>query len=522
MALCVLFVLLVLAIGAAAAYFVLRPAQATQLVGGETKLLDYLGAQVVGIANAQLVPELSYETIRYDPPGTLALGGVKLTAPDGTAVLDLGSMTVTLAEVPKVGQPLKIASIAMSNGSINLIRDDSVGGLRGFSPLIEPEPAREQTTQAKPEFKLSNVLVLDKLTIDAIDLVYDAGDGTAPMRLDALSAELDIVPANDTGEGWYELALRSGRRPGLELDAEGRFNIDTFELALDSVTAQTTLDDETATTLPQQLAAIVNQYQLRGDLSAVVSGRVPLLDPGRAELSIQSTLADGHAVFGEYQIPIESLDIDARLASGTLDIASIQAQTLGGSIQADGRAVFGGDASLAWNITGVRLRELLASRPADQPPSLAGIMASSGRVRFPLDAPTTGITGAGNIDIQQGRLAKVPVLTNLVEVMEATRMLRGDTFRDTFASPMTFSPAGVTLDAFEFTTPAVNARGSGTIGFAGSLDMRVNGGPVEALQKQLGDFGKILGNLTDSVITYRIKGTVSEPKVTVQPLGIGG
>lgn len=503
-------------------FFYLQPGKIKQFVEGETKLLDYLGAQVVGIANAQLVPELSYETLRYDPPYTLVLGGVKLTAPDGTHVLDLGSMNVTLAETPKVGQPIKIASIAMSNGAVNLIRDESLGGLRGFSPLIEPKPQREQTAETKPEFKLSNVLELRKLTIAGIDLIYDAGDGSSPMRLDALSADLDIVPATDAGDGWYKLALKSGRKPGLELDVDGQININTFEFALNSVVAETKLDDQTATTLPQQLATIVNQYQLRGDLKATISGRVPLLEPGGAQLDIRSTLSDGRGVFGEYQIPLQSLSLDARLASKILDVDSIQATALGGTANANGRVAFGGDASFEWNVNGMKLRELLASRPADQPPRFAGLMASTGRVRFPLDAPTAGISGAGNIDITQGRLTKVKVITDVVEIMEATGLLRGDTFRDTFKSPFTLSPAGLTLDGFEFTTPAVNARGSGTIGFDRSLDMRVNGGPIEAIQKKLGDFGKILGAVTDSVLKYRVRGTVSEPKVSIQPLGIGG
>lgn len=523
----VVFLLILLAAGGAAAYFLLQPGgtlkeKAEGLAGGQSRLLDYLGEQVVGIANAQLVPELSYETIRYDPPYGLALGGVKLTAPDGTDVLDLGSMTVTLAEVPKVGQPIKIASIAMSNGAVNLIRDESVGGLRGFSPLMEPKPQRQETTLAKPEFKLSNVLVLSKLTIEGIDLVYDAGDGSSPMRLDALSADLDIVPDDVMGEGRYDLALKSGRKPGLELDVDGKININTFELALDSVVAETKLDDQAATTLPQQLASIVNQYQLRGDLKANISGRIPLLEPGSAELDIRATLDDGRSVFGEYQIPLQAVSIDGRLASGILDLANIQATALGGTANANGRIVFGGDASLEWNVSGMKLRELLASRPTDQPPRFAGLMNSSGRVRFPLQAPTGGISGAGDIDITQGRLTKIKVVTDIVEVMEATGLLRGNTFRDTFKSPITLSPTGLSLDGFEFSTPAVTARGSGTIGFDQSLDMRVNGGPIEAIQKQLGDFGKILGALTDSVLKYRVRGTISEPKISVQPLGIGG
>lgn len=515
------FLLLILAVGGAAAFFILQPAKAKQLFEGETRLLDYLGAQVVGIANAQLVPELSYQTIRYEPPYTLALGGVKLTALDGTEVLDLGSMTVTLAEVPKRGEPIKIASVKLTNGAVNLIRDTEAGGLRGLSPLVEPAPEREQAAE-KPEFNLSNVLVLNNITIEGIDLVYDAGDGTEPMRLDALAANLDIVPATETGEGWYELNMSSGREPGLELDVDGQINISTFELALDKVTAETRLDDQSTTTLPPQLAALIEQYQLRGDLKAEVSGRIPLLEPERAELTVNATLADGRGVFGEYQIPLDSVTLAAGMSSGVIDLSTLQADTLGGTVGANGRVVLGGDASLEWNVAGLHLREMLAAGPTDQPPKMAGIITSNGRVRFPLASPVEGLSGAGDIDVAQGRLVNIPVISSLVKVMEVTGLMGSDVFRDTFKSPFTLSPEGVTLKDFDLRTPAIAARGSGTIGLQGSLDMSVNGGPVEALQNKLGGIGKILGMVTDGLVKYRIKGTVEEPKISVAPLGIGG
>ncbi len=521
------FLLLLLAAGGTLLYMLAQPGgtlkeKARGIVGGETALLDYLGQQIVGIANAQLVPELSFETIRYEPPYTLGLGAVRLTAPDGTDVLDLGEMTVTLGEVPKRGEPIRIEKIAISDGAVNLIRDGSVGGFRGFSPLVEPKPEREQAAQDDPGFSLSNVLVLDRLSIEGIDLVYDAGDGSPPMRLDAISAGMDIAPRSDVGEGWYDLSLRSGRDPGLELDVRGALNINTFELILGSVVAETTLDDRTATTLPQQLASVVSRYQLRGDLRASINGRLPLLDLKGTRLGVQSTLTDGRGVFGEYQIPLESVIVNARFESGVLEVDSIQANALGGTANANGRVALGGEATIGWTLTDMRLRDLLASRSPDEPPTLAGVLASSGRVRFPLSAPASGVSGAGDIDIKHGRLANVPVITDLVEVMEAAGVLRGETYRDTFTSPLTFSPGGVTLDDFRFATPAITARGSGTVGFSGSLDMRINGGPVEAIQDRLGDFGKILGAVTDGLITYRVRGSVSEPDISVQPLGIGG
>jgi hypothetical protein len=524
----ILFVLLIVAGAAITAVVLLSPGKVRRVVGGETRLLDYLGAQVVGIANAQLVPELSFETIRYDPPYTLSLGGVRLTAPDSTRVLDLGRMEVTLAETPRMGEPIRVASLKLSNGAISLINDPAAnggaGGLRGLSPLVKPRPERERTEAERPEFSLSHVLVLSKIVIEGIDLVYDAGDGSAPMRLDALAADLDIVPVSDTGlegAGWYELKLASGRKPGLELDLDGRINIDSFELALNRVTAVMQLDDQTATTLPPQLATLVNTHQLRGAVRAVVTGRVPLMDPGAAELDVQAGLTNGRGVFGEYQIPLDSVELTAGMASRVVDLRSLGVQALGGTMTGEGRIALDGDARVSWDLQGMDLREMLASRPADQPPKMAGKVTSTGSVRAPMSDPMAGLSGAGQIDVREGRLVNVPILSDLVSVMQVTG-LTGNTLRDSFSSPFTITPAGVRLENFDFRTPAVAARGSGTMGFDGTLDFSVNGGPVESIQNRLGPIGGILGKITDQFVTYRVRGTTAEPKVSVQPLGIGG
>ena len=44
---------------------------------------------------------------------------------------------------------------------------------------------------------------------------------------------------------------------------------------------------------------------------------------------------------------------------------------------------------------------------------------------------------------------------------------------------------------------------------------------IRWLEKQLGQWGSILGTLTESFVTYLVRGTVSDPEVTVSPLGFG-
>ncbi len=58
--------------------------------------------------------------------------------------------------------------------------------------------------------------------------------------------------------------------------------------------------------------------------------------------------------------------------------------------------------------------------------------------------------------------------------------------------------------------------------YTGDLDLKMNAGPLEKLQSMLGKVGDIFGKITDGLVTYRIRGTLGDPKVNVQPLGIGG
>ncbi len=517
----VIFALLIVAAAAITAVVLISPGKVRRFVTGETTLLDYLGTQVVGIANTHLTPELGYDRIRYEPPYTLALGGVRLDAPDGTRVLELGSMTIVLAETPALNRPLRIASLSLSNGAVRLIQDPDAGGFRGLSPLVKPGEDRERRTRERPEFRLADVLVLEKIVIDGIDLVYDAGDGSEPMRLDALRADLDIVPAADAGPGWYDLRLASGRRPGLQLDLDGRINIESFDLDLRRLEARAELDDRTANTLPPQAAAAVNRYQLRGEARAALTGRVPLTAPANAEVTLDAGLTGGRAVFGEYQIPIDSLSLRAGLSSGVVDPLALEAAALQGRFTANGRVVLGTDAHLAWEVTGMDLRELLASRPADRPPKMAGAVTSTGSVRAPVADPLAGLSGAGDLAVREGRLVNVPVLSDLVSVMELTGLAQ-TRLTDSFSSPLIFSPEGVRLEGFDFRTAALAARGSGVVRFDGSLDLSVNGGPLESVQNKLGKLGSIFGQITDRFVTYRVRGTVSAPSVSVQPLGIGG
>ena len=60
------------------------------------------------------------------------------------------------------------------------------------------------------------------------------------------------------------------------------------------------------------------------------------------------------------------------------------------------------------------------------------------------------------------RTMMVTAETDIRRVMEATGLTGGNVYRDSFSSPIVLSPQGVTLNDFDFRTPAVAARGKGS------------------------------------------------------------
>ena len=145
---------------------------------------------IVGIANSYLVPQIAFDGLTYQAPGTVVLTGVRLTAPDGTRILEMDSMTVTLAQVPRIGEPIVIERIALGAPTIRLISTqlpDGSMGFAGLSPIVKGGLNKDvdATTPVEVEenFQLSRVLQLREIVITNGSFFYDAGDGSLPMTV---------------------------------------------------------------------------------------------------------------------------------------------------------------------------------------------------------------------------------------------------------------------------------------------------------------------------------------------------
>lgn len=272
-------------------------------------LQDYLGRQVVGIVNAYLHPQLGFSTVRYDAPGTLVLTGVTLTAPDGTRVLELERMTLTLAEVPRLGQPIMVERVELESPTVRLVRGpvgaDGERGWLGLDPMVKAVPGRDGAVA--PEFRLSNVLRLRHVALRDASVVYDEGDGTPPMVLRGIETALDLVPDEERGEGgWYAVQADTRVGPTAHLELACQVSLDSLVAEIERLVLTAAVAPETMEALPPQVQSLLMERDARGVLEVRAWGRADLNDPFAGPLTAQMTLREFNIAAGRMRLPIDS------------------------------------------------------------------------------------------------------------------------------------------------------------------------------------------------------------------------
>ncbi len=499
--------------------------------GKANAIQDYVARQIVGIVNAYLEPTLDFDAITLDMPGTVRLTGARLTSPDGTDILDLDMLVITLTEFPKLDEPLHIERIEINGGAVHLIRDPATGRFRGLDPLVKNEAHKASSVTAEepvhiPEaFRLASVFHLQRITLKNISLTYDDGSGSPPMRIDGFGSDMVISQSAD-GPGWYALDINAGRYPGLTLELEGAFNIDSFAVKVAKGECAIVLDEDTAASLPPALQSLVRTMDATGHASVSFQGLITPGDIATIELGADISLREFNIAAGDYHLPIEALDARFNLDNGIAQLTDATASTMQGRATLSATATLtetDRPASAQWAIEGVQLREALrASAPPGESPKLAGLLSGSGRVSTSLTAPVERITGSGEVQVREGRLLVLPGMGELIQKVGNAATTGGGKFNHRADAEFTVEPTGIQITKSEVVTGVLAARATGSVDWKGTLDLAVNAGPLERLQNALGAIGDIFGKLTDQLVKYHVRGPIANPSVTVAPLGIGG
>lgn len=494
---------------------------------GDQRLDEWIGRQLVGITNAYLVPQLDFGTLRYESPLTVRLTDVVLVAPDRTRVLDIPGLVIALAEIPRPGQPLRIARVEIAGGRVNLTRippaNGRPAGFKGLSPFVKGQGGRGEVD---PNYRLSNVLRLERVTLRDCAVRFDPGDGSGVMELAGLALDMGVSRAEGYAEqGWYAIRLDSGRAPGAVIHVDGAVNIDSMAADLKTTTLSIDVSPETIGTLPPALQDLLRTYDASGRLALSAGGRLETDDLAASTLDATLELTGFNIGVGDFRFPIDRATARAGLSGGVLDIPEFNVEAIDGTLAATGSVNLQADgmpARVRWRGDRLDLQRLLrAQSPEGNPPKLAGRLRAEGEASADVATAPGSLSGSGIVQVRDGRLVMLPGLTELADLLNVGPKLLGATGLTHRAdAEFDLTGAGVRVKSSTVETEFVAARATGLVAYDGTLDLDVNAGPLEKLQSNLGKVGEIFGKLTDKLVTYHVTGPMADPSVKVAPLGI--
>lgn len=497
---------------------------------GHAAMRRWIGQQLVAVANHYLSPQLSFGELDYHYPRTVVLTNVRLTADDPatpgehTDILAVDRLTLELAEIPRIGQPIRIQELILDHPELRLIsRGTGQSGWLGFSHLLRQGGVSSAAATQGQETLLSSIFEIRLIQINGGLLVIDPRRPAATlMKVDQINAHLDVqsIGASHDQAGWYALDLKLDRVPVLQVHTVGRVNLDTMTLDLSSGHLAMMLGREQDHYLPPELQKLLRDNEVTGRLNVDAHGMVSLGDWQSAHMQLQAHLMDGNIAVASSRWPVQSLDVGWVMADRHGRLDPFNATLLGGKIQATGQVNFTDPIHAGGNVRLDHLRlEQTVRNAAAGSGDYRGDLSGKVAWQAPLNGVFTGSSGGGELAIADGRLDFLPVVGSLLAAVRSAMKVAGigpSIQHDSAHAVFNFQGDKISFTQLDMDTAWAALRGRGDIGFDQRLDLRFNGGPVERAESVLGGIGRVLGSVTDQLAVYLVTGTVDHPRVDVK------
>lgn len=501
---------------------------------GTSALEAWIGSQLRAVAGAHLNVELAFENPDYQYPSTIVVENIRLTAADPVApgktidIIRIGKATLTVADVPAVGQPLLIERVVLEKPEFSFVCTSPTDStLIGFSNLVKstataPAPTPASTDPAPAATRITDVFRIRMVHVTAGSVRYDPRNADKrAMLIDRINFALNVEPDQD---GWYDLNTKIDRLPISELSVAGRFNLNDNILDLAKMTFRLKLGGENNNSLPPQMQGFLADYGLSGDLEVDANGLIEFADWKAAKLNVNVALKEAQMAFGEYQVKVPQFSLVAEMKHQEVKMSKIDLAALGGWVRGSARITLDKTLDSQFNLEGADLRiHRIFKAGADdntrEPLPFRGRLKIKIDAFAPLTALTQNLTGGGYLNLREGRLLNVKAI-NIIEdnIAGATK-----SNEDRRLSPgandsgdllFTFKKDRMLVDRIDYRSTLVAMRGSGHVLLDGLLlNLIVNGGPIEKLQSLLGPIGDLTALVTDRVAKYQITGRVGEPVV---------
>lgn len=470
--------------------------------------------QLLMIANEHLEPKLTFARFEYEYPATAILHDVRLTEDDLDIVRAL-SLRIVFRETPQRGKPIVIEAIELTQPRVRLVNTES-GALRGFSNLLSG-----RSGETKPDgssTRVSDVFAIRRITLQMATLTWEPASGPS-MELDDINLQLATQPQPDE-PGWYVVTGGLRRPPFTGVQLDGRFNIDTG--ALDVADGRLSLDllPRDMALLPPVVQEIVREREIRGELDLHMHGLIPLAQVSATDIALHVHIANAHIALGDYQLPIQSMEISGRITNDALAMQPITIGALGGTAQAEATLALRSPFALSIDGDGLGFRIEHALRGTTERSKFSGRVDVKGRAGGSLASLPQSIIGNGSLVVTEGMLLHLPLITELSRVL---RVLPGVASGNNDRGDADFQLRGdrAFVERFELISGTIAARGDGDVHYDGRLDLRVNAGVLDQLPGPLGTVGSWFTRLTDKLVTYQVSGEMGRPRVMPRPLGIG-
>ncbi len=488
---------------------------------------DWVVRQIVGVVETYIHPTIEFDEFSYEAPYTVTLTGVTLRSDDDVRIVEMPQVVIQLASRPKRGQPLQIEGVTLEEPNVRLVayeQDDGSTGFRGLVPFVKQDALENQADQPDDR-KLNEVFELRSLALMGGKVTYiDVNGETLTFR--GIEFQTDITETTGPeGQTLHEFDVSFGNAPLLQVIADGKLDLNELEVYLDAFRMNADLTSPAAReALPQRVRQLLGEAEATGTLEATALGRVNLQNPAESDATATLLINDAKFATGDIQAPVELVDLEAEISGGYVRLDHADIDTLDGRINlTDGRLDLRADhlpLTLVWNIQGVNLNRLVREVAAsDDKPDLYGLVDSTGAIRTELDTFQETLDGVGTLVVSEAQLTAIPILSDLFNAADILGALQGQSSRDDrLEAEFRIRPESVVVDELMISVPAAKFSGTGVAEFSGGLDFQLRGGAVEKVPL----IGEALGNLTGKLVRYDVTGTVSDPKVAVQPLGLGG
>mgnify|MGYP005847974597 CR=1 FL=1 len=497
---------------------------------GTTGVEAMVAARLQLVAGSYLRPSLTLGELDYQYPRTVVVRDARLTTADGLDLVSVDRMTLVLERLPRANEPMQIQRLTLESPRV-LIADAtrSAGQVLGWSHLLRsaPEPQAQSNT---PRPRISDVFQVRRLDIENGHIRYEDrnrdDDPLPPMELAGVAAGLDIQPDE---QGWYVLDTTITGPAMFNTQLAGRLNLDDAELDLTTLRLTMHLNRGTDGALPPVMQAWLAHHGVSGRLRVQGQGRIPLASPADAQATIDLRIDGASGVFDQFALDLSELSGRAVLADGHFALRDVAAKGYDGSASGEVELHLAPPHSLSLKAAGkgIRLERLIRAAGSDDQARRTheGVVSFDTDLHAPLHMLDHAAAGTGWLSVREGRLIALPLLARLRAVMGL-----GDA-----AEPDTATPAGndradlewryegdhLQFSQLEAITRWLAVRGDGKLYFDGSLDLRLNGGPLERLQHTMGFVGDWMGRVTDKLVTYTVTGRVGDPVVSARPLGMG-